>query len=382
MKNRLVPKPTVISQLHQEIRGDEVSVISLRNFVNSWLQRESSAAAPPTFAFYRNTVNRFLAFLLLGGVTKLGLPEITREHITRFRSEEAKWSTPKTVNREVKLLRMILRAARCDASVVDDAAAFADTIRIGLRSNEFADILATGPLEKTAHGNSDNVGPRRGRRILGTEQIVGLIRPTTAGDRNLRVHEESLFLDHADCWVIRYHGETALLKRTRGLGCLAVLLHDPGREFHVSELIARPMVVSTRGAGGTVPRRVTSGLSGGFPILDSQAKAEYKRRLNELRQDLAEAERLNDFQRRTEAQTELKAIAHHLASAVGLGRRDRRTSSDAERARSAVTKCIRKAIRQIGNTIPSLGCHLAGRIKTGYFCSYNPHPERPVSWKF
>ena len=380
MKKGLVPKPTVISQLHQEIRGDEVSVASLRNFVNSWLQRGASAAAPPTFAFYRNTVNRFLAFLLLGGVTELGWPEITREHITRFRSEEAKWSAPKTVNRQVKFLWMILRAARCDGSVV--TAAFADTMRIGLRSNEFADILATGPRKKTARRNSDNIRPRRGRRILGTEQIVGLIRPTTAGDRNLRVHEESLFLDHADCWVIRYHGETALLKRTRGLGCLAVLLHDAGREFHVSELTARPMVVSTRAAGGTVHGSVSSGLSGGFPILDSQAKAEYKRRLNELRQDLAEAERLNDFQRRTEAQTELKAIAHHLASAVGLGRRDRRTSSDAERARSAVTKCIRKAIRQIGNTIPSLGCHLAARIKTGYFCSYNPHPERPVSWKF
>jgi hypothetical protein len=32
--------------------------------------------------------------------------------------------------------------------------------------------------------------------------------------------------------------------------------------------------------------------------------------------------------------------------------------------------------------IPSLGYHLAARIKTGYFCSYNPHPERPVPWKF
>jgi hypothetical protein len=78
----------------------------------------------------------------------------------------------------------------------------------------------------------------------------------------------------------------------------------------------------------------------------------------------------------------VQAIADYLASAIGLGGRDRKTSSDAERARSAVTKCIRKAIQRIDEANPSLGYHLAARIKTGYFCSYNPHPERPVNWKF
>jgi len=31
---------------------------------------------------------------------------------------------------------------------------------------------------------------------------------------------------------------------------------------------------------------------------------------------------------------------------------------------------------------PSLGHHLTASIKTGYFCSYNPHLDRPVAWKF
>jgi hypothetical protein len=116
--------------------------------------------------------------------------------------------------------------------------------------------------------------------------------------------------------------------------------------------------------------------------LDAQAKAEYKRRVNDLLQDLDEAKRFNDLQRKTEVQNELRAIADHLASAVGLGGRDRKTVSDTERARSAVTKCIKKAIRKISEAIPSLGCHLAAGIKTGYFCSYNPDPDYPVAWKF
>jgi hypothetical protein len=127
-------------------------------------------------------------------------------------------------------------------------------------------------------------------------------------------------------------------------------------------------------------RRFATGLYAGIPVLDAQAKAEYKRRLNDLRQELNEAERFNDPQRKTDAHNELQAIADHLASAVGLGGRDRKSGADAERARSAVTKRIKKAIQKIGEAIPSLGYHLAARIKTGYFCSYNPHPDRRGTW--
>ena len=194
-------------------------------------------------------------------------------------------------------------------------------------------------------------------------------------------HEESLFLWQHDYWIIRYHGHAALLKSTRGLHYLAALLRDPGREFHVGELLASPIDASTP-AAVAAKGRVTRRLYAGVPGLDAQAKAEYRRRVSELRQDLNQAKRNNDPLRKTEIQNELEAIAHHLACAFGLGGRGRKTSSDVERARSAVTKCIKKAVRKIGEAVPSLGCHLAARVKTGYFCSYNPHPDRPVTWKF
>jgi non-specific serine/threonine protein kinase len=193
-------------------------------------------------------------------------------------------------------------------------------------------------------------------------------------------HEESLFLRQNDYWIIRYHGHTAFLKSTRGLRYLAVLLRNSGREFHVRELLARPLDAATLATA--VHGQVMGGLYAGVPALDSQAKAECKCRLNELRQTLNEAERFKDPLRKTEAQNEVRAIADYLASAVGLGGRDRRVSSDAERARCAVTKCIKKAIKKIGDAIPSLGHYLAARIKTGYFCCYHPHPDRPVPWKF
>ena len=148
----------------------------------------------------------------------------------------------------------------------------------------------------------------------------------------------------------------------------------------VGQVIGKPLVL---GKGGHATGAWQGGLlSDAGPILDAQAKAEYKHRLDDLRRDLEEAERFNDPARAERARGEMDALAEQLASAVGLGGRNRRIGSEAERARSAVTKRIKSSIKRIGEAIPSLGSHLATRVKTGYFCSYNPHPERPVAWKF
>jgi hypothetical protein len=207
------------------------------------------------------------------------------------------------------------------------------------------------------------------------------IRQSLADCSSPATPDESLFLRQHDYWIIQYHGVAAFLKNTRGLYYLAVMLRHPGREFHVSELVARAIGVSSFTAAGAAHGRVRRGLYAAVPVLDAKAKAKLKSRLIDLRQELNEAERFNDFHRKAQAQNELQAIAEYLASAVGIGGRDRKTSSDAERARSAVTKCIKKAIEKIGDASPSLGSHLAARIKTGYFCSYNPHPDRPVAWR-
>jgi non-specific serine/threonine protein kinase len=192
-------------------------------------------------------------------------------------------------------------------------------------------------------------------------------------------------LRHADYWTIRHRGHTTCLKATRGLHCLAFLLRHAGREFHVSELLASLMDTHAAMPGVTANASeglVVAGLYDGCPRLDAQAKTEYKQRLNELREELHEAEQFNDGVRAAKAQEEMNAIAEHFAAAIGRGGRDRKTSSEAERARCAVTKRIKQAIQRIAEAIPDLGSHLAGSIKTGYFCSYNPHPDRPVAWKF
>jgi hypothetical protein len=235
-------------------------------------------------------------------------------------------------------------------------------------------------LTRAASFAHDALAPSRPRH----SQSFMDIPPAFLSHRSpLFAHEKSLFFRQGDYWVIGYRTAVALLKATRGLQDLALLLGNPGREFHVCELAGQGIGKAlSLGKVECADHASQDGLlSDVGSILDAQAKNEYKRRLDELRKDLEEAERFNDTSRAERAQ-ELDALAEQLAAAVGLGGRNRRIGSGAERARSAVTKRIKSSIKRIGETIPSLGSHLATRVRTGYFCSYSPHPERPVAWKF
>jgi hypothetical protein len=221
------------------------------------------------------------------------------------------------------------------------------------------------------------------RELVGA--LLESLEESLASRPVLRPLEESVFVRRGDYWTIRYQGQAAILKATRGLDCLCYLLGHPGRDVHVTQLLGTPVdfpLPAFFGSLEAVGDAVTAARQDPGPILDSQAKAEYKQRIDELRKDTEEAERFNDSYRATRARSEMDVIAEQLAAAVGLAGRDRPSSSEAERARSAVTRRIKEAIKRIAEVVPPLGRHLAVRIKTGYFCSYNPHPDRPIAWKF
>ena len=63
----------------------------------------------------------------------------------------------------------------------------------------------------------------------------------------------------------------------------------------------------------------------------------------------------NDPERAARARDELGFLARELAGAVGLGGRDRKTGSDAERARVNVTRAIRTALKRVSDHDPVLG---------------------------
>jgi hypothetical protein len=173
------------------------------------------------------------------------------------------------------------------------------------------------------------------------------------------------FRKQGDYWIVGLGDRRQKLKLAKGLDYLAQLLRSPHQEIHALAL-----------AGADSTSSDTN------EVLDSQARAVYQRRISELRAELAEAERFNDLGRAAKLSEVLDEVEAHIAGAIGLGGRVRRSTSDAERARVAVTTRIRSAIAQIREVDDYLGRHLASSIITGNFCCYRPAPADCIDWTF
>ncbi len=163
-------------------------------------------------------------------------------------------------------------------------------------------------------------------------------------------------------WSIAYEGAGARLVELKGFHDIARLLARPGESLHCLELAGAP-------PASAAPDEV----------LDAQARREYRRRIEELQQELEQAEADNDPARSEPARQELDTLIQELAKATGLGGRTRHMANTAERARSAVTWRIRSAMKKIRAAHPRLGRHLANSIRTGNFCVYSP--EMATIWQ-
>ena len=195
----------------------------------------------------------------------------------------------------------------------------------------------------------------------------------------------NVFRREGEYWTVCYEGSVVRLKDTKGLHHLARLLARPGREFHATgleaaESHAAPAVPVGRSAVGA-ELGVRPDLGDAGELLDATAKASYKARLDDLRAELEEAERINDPARAASARHERDFLVDELARAVGLGGRDRRAASHAERARLNATRAIRAAMANIARAHPSLGRHFAATIRTGRYCCYAPDPRAPIDWE-
>jgi hypothetical protein len=104
----------------------------------------------------------------------------------------------------------------------------------------------------------------------------------------------------------------------------------------------------------------------------SERRDARRRRVEELEDQLDEAERLGDRGRASRAREELETVAEQLASAVGLGGRDRKAASNVERARVNVQRRLKDAIRRIAEHDAALGRYLDATVRTGTYCVYRP----------
>lgn len=185
---------------------------------------------------------------------------------------------------------------------------------------------------------------------------------------------DNVFRREGEVWSLVYRGKGARVQDVKGLHDLAKMVSEPGREFHVLDLLAATAPAGrpdTRGEG-----LHEQGHAG--ELIDAQARRHYRRRIAELDREREEAQAFGDDERSFRLAAERDALIAELARAYGLSGRARTAGDPVERARSAVTWRIRSALKRIEHAHPELGRHLVHSVKTGTFCSYTP--EAPTTW--
>ena len=242
-------------------------------------------------------------------------------------------------------------------------------------------VARIGLAEALRAGGSEH---QAGLELHAARTTLDRIEAVHAADREERVQaatDRNVFRREGDYWSVVYGERMVRVRDLKGMRYLARLLADPGREFHVLDLVAAETGnVGQRAispAGGLSPK----GLGDAGELLDERAKAAYRRRLEEIEDDLDQARAFGDPERAAQADAERDFLVQELSRAVGLGGRDRRASSASERARAGVTRAIRQAIARIGEHHPQLGDHLDRAIRTGTYCAYLPDPRAPARWQ-
>ena len=204
-------------------------------------------------------------------------------------------------------------------------------------------------------------------------------RPAAAVGTEPHPRDDNAFRVAGDYRSVVFEGHETGVRDSKGLRYLSRLLAEPGREFHVLDLVAferAPHSAEPAVRASAFPAHGDAG-----ELLDARAKAAYRRRLAEIEEDLAAAQAIGDTDRATQAEVERDLLMRELSRAVGLGGRDRRAGSTSERARSAVTRAMRHALARIRKHHAPLGDHLDRTIRTGTYCVYLPDPRFPIAWK-
>ena len=154
-----------------------------------------------------------------------------------------------------------------------------------------------------------------------------------------------------------------------GFRYLCLLLQSPNKEIASSELV-------------TIVRKVSKVISSQTgEMLDRDALLSYKQRLKELSADRQKAERDNDEAQLVLIDKEKNQIEREV-SAASSAKGSRRFDGPQDRARGAVSKAIRRAIKRIGYQNIAFSDHLKSAIKTGNYCVYRPDKGSPFQFRF
>lgn len=187
-------------------------------------------------------------------------------------------------------------------------------------------------------------------RLSGTEAPpVSTARPATT--------EQLIMQREGELYLLQRAGVSVRIRASRGAELLSRLVEAQGQEIHVLAL-----------AGDEGP----SLESNAGDSLDRTALRQYKARLQEVAELLAQAEEHADRGRAEALRREQAALERELSRALGLGGKARQVGSTSERARVNVQRRLKDALERVAEASPELGAWLGRCVRTGTYCAFIP----------
>jgi len=242
-KRTLRQAQVVLDRLHEEISGVAVQRKTVRAYCAEWLATKEPETAPRTQVFYRTSTAKFIAFL--GERADIPLSELTKGDIVAYRNSLAKSLSARTANHDLKVVRMLFKAAERDELIDHNPAEFVNTVRQRTSSDKrpftLAEIQAILSIADPEWQSLIRFGFYTGQRLgdlvalrwSNIDSARGEIRFVTAktGRRmiiplseGLRIHIASLTLsDKTDAVIhprafaiLEAHGNASMLSRQFG----------------------------------------------------------------------------------------------------------------------------------------------------------------------
>lgn len=198
---------------------------------------------------------------------------------------------------------------------------------------------------------------------------LGEIAPAknAAGPTKADLETVGLFQRNGKRWCLTFRGESGHVPHSVGMDYIAMALTSPRQE------IASAILVGGEAAAKLPPPRSIG------ERLDTKAKAAYKKKLDELEDQIVDARELRNDEAIERLEDERSVILRELKSATAFGGKTREDGDMAERLRQRAAKAIRRAMANIEAELPLLGKHLRASLQLGYFVSYVP--ESDVTWR-
>lgn len=165
-----------------------------------------------------------------------------------------------------------------------------------------------------------------------------------------------------DSWLVRFDGgENLMVRHQKGFVYLAVLLEHPGEDVSVLDLTKT--LNENEGQ---------SFLSGTAEFIDVQALREYRRRIEAIRNRIADGD-YRSAEEKAALEQEQTKICNEVRNAVTATGHLRKRNSQLDKPRQAVYRAIQRAIESLKSAgAEDMAEHFEQCIRTGNLLRYSP----------